>query len=314
VEEKMRVSLVSPVYNEEKVIEEFVRRATQTLSAISEEFEIILVNDGSTDQTRILLDELKQKNKRLRVVNLSKNSGQHAATVIGLHRCTGDFVFLMDSDLQTTPENMQQVFALGQERKQWDVISGYRMQRSGSLVRSAGSKIVSRIINTMTRTRLKDPGSTFLLMTRNAVDEIINHDILAQNLQILMGYLKLRILETAVAYQDNRARKSSYRFRDLSELLILALLNFTTGRTTLLVLLAIGVGLFCLGSLGVGVLILQGIIQQSPLPTNLLIFFSVQLLLGLQFNFLGIIAFKLERVNKNLDFRKTIIHELHEDN
>jgi len=309
----MLISLVSPVYNEANVIAEFVYRSKAALSAISDNYEIVLVNDCSTDGTKEILASLKLEVPQLRVVNLSSNAGQHAATVIGLKRAQGDLVFLMDSDLQISPEDMELLYEVGKEQDKWDIISGYRMQRSTSKVRSIGSRIVSKMINFLTGTKLKDPGSTFLLMTRNAVEKICSHDILAQNLQILMGFLGLRVLETPVAYHENKARKSSYRLRDLPELFIIALLNFTTGRITLLVLLAAGVFLSLFGSLGIFFLILKGIVTQSALQTNLLIFFSFLLLVGLQFIFLGIITFKIERINKNLDFRKTISHELEEE-
>jgi glycosyltransferase involved in cell wall biosynthesis len=308
----MLISLVSPVYNEALVIGEFVRRAQATLASFSEDYEIVLVNDCSTDGTRAIIESLKPKIPQLRVVTLSRNSGQHAATVIGLKRAEGDFIFLMDSDLQVAPEDMKTLYGAAGEQDSWDIISGCRMERSSLLIRSVGSRLVSKIINLLTGTKLKDPGSTFLLLTRKAREEICKYDILAQNLQILTGFLGLKVLETPVAYHENRARKSSYRLRDLPELLIIALLNFTTGRTTLLALLAIGFSLFLLGSGGVFYLTLKGIITQSALQTNLLIFFLFLLLVGMQFIFLGIIAFKIERINKNLDFRKMISHELEE--
>ena len=309
----MNLSLVSPVYNEAKNITEFVRRSAQVLSQLSDTFEIILVDDCSTDHTNSLLAELGKSIPQLQVFRLNKNSGQHAATVIGLQRSRGDFVFLMDSDLQAAPEDMQKLFAWGLQNETWDIVSGLRKQRSGSAMRMIGSKIVSCVINLITRTHLEDPGSTFLLFTRSALNRILQHDILAQNLQILMGFLKLRVIEIPVSYQVERVRKSSYRLSDLPELLIMALLNFTTGKTTLLMLLLVGLGLLCVSSIGIIVLILIGIIHQLPLRTNLLIFFMSSLVLGMQFLFMGIIAYKIERLNRNLDFRKSLIQECSDD-
>jgi undecaprenyl-phosphate 4-deoxy-4-formamido-L-arabinose transferase len=308
----MLISLVSPVYNEGKAIEEFVRRSASTLAIISENYEIVLVNDCSTDNTKNILEGLKSEIPQLRVVNLYRNSGQHAASVVGLRSSRGEFVFLMDSDLQVSPEDMKRLYNLGQRHDKWDIISGSRTKRSDSIVRSIGSVIVSRIINALTGTKLKDPGSTFMLMTRNTVEQICEQDVLAQNLQILMGFLGLKILDIEVDYHDRKSRKSSYHFIDLVELLVMALLNFTTGRATLMVLLAVGCLMFPMGGCGVLFLIIRGMVEQTALPTNYLLFFSFILLVGLQFIFLGIIAYKLERINKNLAFRK-ILHREVED-
>ena len=306
----MLISLTSPVYNESNVIEEFVRRSAAALARMSEDFEIVLVNDASTDDTERILLDLKSEIPQLRIIHLSKNSGQHAATVVGLKHARGECVFIMDSDLQVSPEDMQKLYDLSRHHNHWDIISGCRNRRSESIIRSFGSRAVSKIINILTRTQMKDPGSTFLLMTRNAVDKICGYDVFAQNLQILMGFLGFRILDTPVEYHDNKSRKSSYRISDLIELLVVALLNFTTGRKMLIVLLLSGFFLVLFGSCSVLFLILQGVVKQSVLPTNYLLFFSFLLLVGLQFIFLSIIAYKIERVNRNLAFRKTLHREI----
>lgn len=298
------ISLVSPVYNEADNIEEFVRRSIKSLKTINNDFEIILVNDCSTDKTEVKLVSLAREFKQIRYITLEKNTGQHAATVIGLKMAKGDFTFLMDSDLQIAPEEMELLFKKWQKISNWDIISGVRAQRSGSIIRNFGSKVMSFFINKVAGTNLKDPGSAFMLIKKHALNDICRYEIQAQNLQILMGMLSLRILEQPVDY-SNKA-KSSYRFTDLAELFVMAFLNFTTGRKTLLFLSAAGAVFSTFGFFAILFLIIRGMIIASPLPTNLLIFYTFLFITGVQFLFLGIIAFKLERINKNLEFRKWI--------
>ncbi len=303
-DKKMKISLVSPVYNESEHIVDFVRRSVATLQNICSDFEIILVNDCSTDTTGKKLAMLAEEISQLKLVTLSINAGQHGATVMGLKIAKGDYTFLMDSDLQVAPEEMASVFNKWRETSHWDIISGVRAERSSKMIRKLGSRMMSFCINMIADTDLKDPGSTFMLIKKKALDEICEYEIQAQNLQILMGMLNLKIMEYPV--ESCSSGKSSYRFSDLTELFILAFLNFTTGRKTLFFLSATGGFLTISGFFGTVFLIIKGIINSSALPTNLLIFFTFLFVIGAQFLLLGIIAFKLERININLEFRKSL--------
>lgn len=306
----MLVSLVSPVYNEESIIDEFVERASNCLHKISGEYEIILVNDCSKDGTLRRLDLLAPKFPALKVINLTRRSGQHIATAVGLNKSRGDLVFIMDSDLQIAPEDMMKLFEFGKQNSGWDIISGQRTTRSESIIRRISSKIISALLKKIGNTNIEDPGSTFKLLKRSVVEQLREYDILTQNLPILMMYLDFRIIELPVEYNIKKGGKSHYKFKDLFATIFLALLNFTSGLNTLIFLLGVGFLLAISGILGTSFLILQGIIERVPLRTNLLIFFSFLLLVGIQFIFLGILAFKLERINRNLDFRKTFSREM----
>jgi len=302
--ENLKISLVSPVYNEAENIVEFVRRTVSSLQKISNDFEIILVNDCSTDTTEKKLALLAQEFKQVEYITLTENAGQHAATVMGLKMADGDYTFLMDSDLQVAPEEMETLFQKWYQKSEWDIISGVRAGRSNSIIRNLGSQMMSFFINRIAGTNLKDPGSAFMLIKKDALIEICMHEIQAQNLQILMGMLNLEIMEHPVDYCNKE--KSSYRLTDLAELFVLAFLNFTTGRKTLLFLSAMGAVFSISGFFGILLLIIKGMVVSSSLPTNLLIFYTFLFVIGAQFLLMGIIAFKLERINRNLEFRKSI--------
>lgn len=308
----MKISLVAPAFNEERCIEEFVSRMDSTLTKLGGEYEIIVVDDGSRDETPEKLAGLQEKYPQLRVVTLTKRCGQHVATAVGLKASTGELVCTMDSDLQVAPESIGTLLDAGSSSGTWDVISGCRTSRSRGMLRSFSSKLISLSLQRMGRTRLKDPGSTFKLLKREAVDALCEYDVLIQNLPILMVYLGFEIKEAEIEYNTNEQRRSRYGLMDLAVALFLAFLNFSTGMFTLVVLLCLGLVLFAAGGSGVVALSLRGMATKEPLPTNLLLFFIALLVMGLQFNFLGIIAFKLERVNRNLGFRRTLTRQRNE--
>src|SRR5271168_3058432 len=121
------LSVVAPVYDEEELVEEFVRRACAAVADYS--FELVLVNDGSSDRTPELLDRLAGADPRVRVVHLSRNFGHQAALTAGLEHAIGDVVAMIDADLQDPPELIWEMIA--QSSRGSDVVCAVRKQREG---------------------------------------------------------------------------------------------------------------------------------------------------------------------------------------
>ena len=304
----MKVSLASPVYNESENIQEFIKRADDNLKKITNDYEIILVNDASYDNTLSKIKEVLPKYEKLKLINLNENTGQHISSSIALKNSTGDFIFLMDSDLQVDPEYMHDMFNIMKENNECDAVSAQRLIRSNKFSRKMGSLIISFLTQILgnKKTHLKDPGSSFKLFSRQTLDKLISNDILIQNYPMLMLNLDLKIIEIPIKYNTTDVRESNYCFADLISVIALALLNFSTGKTTLILLLLLGGICSALGSAAMFYTVFKGMLLQSALPTNLLIFFLSLIVIGLQFSLMSIIAFKLDRINKNLNFRRSI--------
>src|ERR1700676_2329876 len=121
------LSVVAPVYDEEELVEEFVARA---IAAVADyEFELVLVNDGSSDRTPELLDQIAATDPRVRVIHLSRNFGHQAALTAGLEHATGDVVAMIDADLQDPPELIPDMIAAWSQGA--DVVYAVRRQREG---------------------------------------------------------------------------------------------------------------------------------------------------------------------------------------
>lgn len=306
----MKISLAAPVYNESKKIQEFVHRSVSVLHALSDDIEIILVDDCSQDNTIGKIREILPLYPCVKLIGLNRNSGQHISTALALKHTTGDYIFMMDSDLQVNPEYMADFFKQMVTTPALDIISAKRETRSSKLSRRIGSFAISYLLQKICKTKLKDIGSTFKLMTRKALDKIFANDILVQNLPILMMNLNLNVVEFPISYAHFQERRSHYKFTDLIFAITLALLNFTTGSSTLILLIGLGALLFILGMVTVCGTVVWGAMNHTPLPTNILVFGLILTLIGLQFILLGAIVFKMERINKNMDFRKSINQRL----
>ena len=131
---KPKVSIVSPVYNEEINLVELIRQVTIELEELNETFEIIICNDGSQDGTRELLSKLSKKDSRVKAINFSRNFGQHAAIAAGINQASGEFVVVMDGDLQDDPSTIP--ILLRQAKSGYDIVFVARTNRKVSRIYS----------------------------------------------------------------------------------------------------------------------------------------------------------------------------------
>ena len=108
---KPKVSIVSPVYNEESNVSEFVNQVVYELERISASFEVIICNDGSQDRTKLLLSNICKNDSRVKAINFTRNFGQHAAIAAGIQASTGEFIIVMDGDLQDNPSAISELLS-----------------------------------------------------------------------------------------------------------------------------------------------------------------------------------------------------------
>lgn len=171
-----KISLVIPVYNEEKSLPALFERAYAALDKLNRPYEIIFVNDGSRDNSIKLLEEMYQKRpKETRIVDFNGNFGQHMAIVAGFGKVSGDIVITMDADLQNPPEEIERMVAKFDEGH--DVVGTIRENRDDPYFRKAASKIVNITTNKITGLNIHDYGCMLRLYSRPIAD------IIAQSLE-----------------------------------------------------------------------------------------------------------------------------------
>ena len=123
------ISLVIPIFNEEAIIDELLYRSLTTLKEIGRPFEIIIVDDGSKDNSLKKLLEHRKNDGRIKVVELSRNFGHQAAFTAGIRRSKGEYTVMMDGDLQDTPELIKDMFEK-MKSGSFDIVNGYRKSRA----------------------------------------------------------------------------------------------------------------------------------------------------------------------------------------
>lgn len=169
-----KLSIVVPCYNEEECIPLFYEKTGEVVSRMPVETEFVFVDDGSTDGTLSILRALAAKDKRVRYVSFSRNFGKEAGIYAGLRHATGDYVSLMDADLQDPPDLLPEMLA-GLVGGGYDCVASRRVtRRNEPKIRSAFARLFYKIINKMTDTPIMDGARDFRMMTRRMTDAILS--------------------------------------------------------------------------------------------------------------------------------------------
>ena len=171
----MKLSIVATLYESAPYVETFHRRAAATAQQLTEEYEIVFVNDGSPDDSLQRALKLTESDHRLVVIDLSRNFGHHKAMMTGLAQARGQQVFLIDSDLEEEPEWLVS-FAEQMERDRCDVVYGVQDQRKGGIVERWSGRIFYRLFRALTGLALPENVVTARLMTRRYVDALLRFD------------------------------------------------------------------------------------------------------------------------------------------
>lgn len=170
-----KISVIVSCYNEEAALPLFYKEIEKVSKEFAnEEFEFIFVDDGSKDKTLQVIKELNEKDKRVRYISFSRNFGKEAAMFAGLEASTGDYVTLMDADLQDPPSMLKEMYRYITEEG-YDSVGTRRVTRKGEPpIRSFFARMFYKIINKMSKVEMVDGARDYRLMTRQMVDAIIS--------------------------------------------------------------------------------------------------------------------------------------------
>ena len=207
--EKVELSIVIPLHNEEENVARLHEKLHASLSPIGKSYEIILVDDGSTDRTFEILESLSKNDPLLRVIKFRGNFGQSAATAAGFDLAIGDVIITLDGDLQNDPADIPRILQKLDEG--YDVVSGWRKSRKDKLLlRKVPSKIANRIICKVTNVQLHDTGCALKAYRSEIVRRINLYGELHRFLPALARIEGARIAEMEVTHHPRLFGKSKY--------------------------------------------------------------------------------------------------------
>ncbi len=206
--DKPYVSVLIPVLNEEESLPELHTRLQASLEGINKPYEIIYINDGSTDRTEGILESFHREDNRVKVIEFNRNYGQHMALFAGFDYATGEIVVTIDADLQNPPEEIPRLVAKAEEG--YEVVATYRKQRKDSLFRKLPSYIVNRITAKLVGVRLRDYGCMLRAYRRNIVDYMNMCPESSSFIPALANTFAKKITEIEVGHEERKKGTSKY--------------------------------------------------------------------------------------------------------
>lgn len=210
------VSVVIPVFNEQENLRALYKALAPVLKDLGKPYEIILVDDGSTDRSLEILRELQEQDSHIVVIEFSRNFGQHSAIFAGFDQSRGEIVVTLDADLQNPPEAIPSLVHTIESG--YDVVGGWREDRQDSLFRKLASKVVNKVISWSTGVKLKDYGCMLRAYRRSIVQQISKCSEISSFIPALANTFARSIAEIQVPHRDRAQGRSKYSLRRLIRL------------------------------------------------------------------------------------------------
>lgn len=300
------VSVVIPVFNERDGLKELCGELTKVMTGMGRDYEIIFVDDGSSDGSLGLLKELERNDRHVRVMAFIRNFGQHAAVMAGFNFSKGEIIVTLDADLQNPPQEIPKL--IGKIEEGYDVASGWRRARKDAFSRKMISSLVNKTISRLTGVKLHDYGCMLRAYRRTIIEHLLQYGGRSVYIPAFTSWLSQNGIEVPVGHNPRKFGKSKYRFLKF----LRQFFDLITAYTLLPIQLMsiVGAGFSVIGVLMAAYLISFKIFFGTPIRLATLIsaflfFFGVLIL------FMGITSEYLVRVS--METRKSPLYILRDN-
>lgn len=304
----MKLSIVSTLYQSAAHIEEFHRRSTEAAASLTDDYEIVFVDDGSPDDSLAIALRLVDRDPHVRVVELSRNFGHHKAMMVGLEHARGEFVFLIDVDLEEDPAWLSPFWDTLVESRS-DVVFGFQRRRKGGAIERLGGALHWWAIRQLSSVPIPENLVTARLMTKRYVRSLLQHrehKTAIGGLWVITGYK-----QTGLPVEKTLRGPTSYSFAKRLAASLDGLTAFSD--RPLILVFVLGLAIFAMASM-VGLwLIVARLSGQSLLSGWASVMLSVWLLGGLTIASIGVLGLYVARVFIETKARPyVIIRDVHE--
>ncbi len=250
------ISVVSPVYGAQNIIDELIKRITEEVSKITPDFEIVLVEDGSPDNSWKKIVENCNRDTRVKGIKLSRNFGQHFAITAGLENARGEYVVVMDCDLQDDPAYIATLY--NKTLEGYDIVFTLKSQRKHSWWKNFSANLFSMIFNYLVDNKSwkthKNVG-TYSLLSRKVVDAFCRYNDYQRHYLMVLRWLGFNAAYVEIEHKDRFEGKSSYSFSKL----IVHALNGITSQSDKLLRLNVSIGIFLSMASFLSILVIVGL-------------------------------------------------------
>jgi undecaprenyl-phosphate 4-deoxy-4-formamido-L-arabinose transferase len=303
MDDKTYVSVLVPVLNEEESLPELHKRLQDTLNGIGKPYEIIYINDGSTDTTEALLEKFHADDKRVKVIEFNRNYGQHMALFSGFEFAKGEIVITIDADLQNPPEEIPKLVEKAEEG--FEVVATYRKQRKDSLFRKLPSFIVNKITAKLVGVKLRDYGCMLRAYRKNIIDYMNMCPESSSFIPALANTFAKKITEIEVAHEERKKGTTKYSLFKLWRLNFDLMTSFSLWPIQMISTL--GIAIAALGLLFALFLIVRRLFMGPEGEGVFTLFGILFFFIGIQILALGIIGEYIGRIYQEVRRRPRFI-------
>jgi polyisoprenyl-phosphate glycosyltransferase len=212
----MTISVISPVYKAEKIVDELVKRLTNTLSSITNDYEIILIEDGSPDLSWLKIQENCAKDSHVKGIRLSRNFGQHHAITAGLDHSKGEWIIVMDCDLQDKPKEIISLY--NEAQKGFDIVFARRRIRNDSFIKRKTSQVFYRAFSYLSGVKQDETIANFGIYHRKVIDAINSMREPMRAFSPMARWVGFKKTSIEVDHGERYEGKSSYNWGKLINL------------------------------------------------------------------------------------------------
>jgi len=307
----MYISIVTTLYKSDKHLEEFYKRIKSSINNLNIDHEIILVNDGSPDNSLEVALELRNQDSNVKVVDLSRNFGHHKAILTGLSYTSGDLVFLLDCDLEEEPEYLERFYEeWTKEKEEYDVIYGVQQEREGTFYRRAAGDLFYKVYNMISDEKIPKNPCTIRLMTRRYVNSMLEFN--DKNVFLAAMFEKVGYKQKALFIKKNYKGTSSYNLLRKIGLMMDGITSFSSKPLTMIMLSGFSISI--LSIFYAVFLITRKLVFQSLIGGWTSVMVSIWFMSGLIIFSIGIVGVYISKIfNETKDRPMTIVREFYEN-
>jgi len=207
----IEISVIAPVYKCADCIDELHRQLVEALEPLALSFELVLVDDGCPANSWEIVRRLAMRDPRVKAINLSRNFGQHYAIAAGLHHCSGQWVVVMDCDLQDRPEEIPRLYRKAMEG--YDIVYALRQERQDHWTKRLISRGFSAVYNVLSEQKIDPKACNFSLASRQVIDAYCRLKELNRSYHLLLRWLGFRSTYIEVAHSERFSGESAYNLR-----------------------------------------------------------------------------------------------------
>ena len=297
------ISIVSPVYRAEKILPILVSEINLVMERIGEDYEIILVDDRSPDNSWEVMKVLSSQNSKIKSIRLSRNFGQHSAIFAGLTKTKGDWVVVMDCDMQDQPKEIAKLYKKALEG--YDIVLGQRENRKDKFLKKLSSKLFYKVFNYLSGGQFNNEIGNFGIYKKKVIDSILNISDYIKFFPLFIHWVGFKSVSIPIEHGEREEGKSSYSISRLLKLAFNVIVSFSDKPLRLFINFGLGISILSF-VLGIYYLYLS-ITHKITQPGFSSLILSIWFLSGIIISCIGIVGVYLGKTFDQAKNRPTFI-------